>query len=287
MLINENQRDWVTFLPVLLFAYRTTVNSSTGFSPFRCLYGREARQPSEQWIEDFKTTSQDTIDTYVEKLSKALLFTWQEAGTRIVRNQERVDDISVGKRLRIFQPYKVGDYFFLKTIAKRWLTEEGKKTYKLTRKLQMRYTGPHLVIEVKNPVIYKVLVNGKERMVHASKMKRDPAANRILEVYEDDILDIEDVNVEHEDMNDIELEGFEINEDGDYINEDDYEYEYDYEYEHDTYDYVNDDYRDLYEDENDGNDRFDENGNIVNQDVDMYNEDGNDSFHHDNTIEED
>ncbi len=54
---------------------------------------------------------------------------------------------------------------------------------------------------------------------------------------------------------------------------------------------MNDDYRDLYEDneanENDGNDRFDENGNIVNQDVDMYNEDGNDSFHHDNTIEED
>ena len=224
MFINENQKDssWVTFLPVLLFAYRTTINSSTGFSPFRCLYGREARQPSEQWIEDFKTTSQDTIDTYVEKLSKALLFTWQEAGTRITRNQEKVDDILIGKRVRIFKPYQVGDYFFLKSIAKKWLTDEGKKTYKLTRKLQMRYTGPHLVIEVKNPVMYKVKVNGKDRMVHASKMKRDPAANRLLEVYEDDILDVEDMNMEYENINDVEVEENDINEDGDYINEDEY-----------------------------------------------------------------
>jgi hypothetical protein len=108
----------------------------------------------------------------------------------------------------------------LKTIAKRWLTEEGKKTYKLTRKLQMRYTGPHLVVEVKNPAIYKVMVNGKERMVHASKMKRDPAANRVLEVYEDDILDMDEMDIEYENMNDIEVEENDMNEDGDYINED-------------------------------------------------------------------
>ena len=54
------------------------------------------------------------------------------------------------------------------------------------------------------------------------KMKRDPAANRLLEVYEDDILDVEDMNMEYENMNDIEVEGNDINEDGDYINEDEY-----------------------------------------------------------------
>ena len=102
----------------------------------------------------------------------------------------------------------------------------------------MRYIGPHLVIEVKNPIMYKIKVNGKDRMVHASKMKRDPAANRLLEVYEDDILDVEDMNMEYENINDVEVEENNINEDGDYINEEGY-YEDDMEEENDNEFYRN------------------------------------------------
>jgi hypothetical protein len=93
-------------------------------------------------------------------------------------------------------------------------------------------------------------------MVHASKMKRDPAANRVLEVYEDDILDMDDVDVEYENMNDIEVEEMDINEDGDYIN--------------DEGDYVNEDeyYRDYNDDEGD-----DTNNNDNNDNEDYINED--------------
>ncbi|GFX21296.1 transposon Ty3-G Gag-Pol polyprotein [Trichonephila clavipes] len=43
--IREYQRSWDRQLPFLLFAYREVPNTTTGVSPFRLLYGREARGP--------------------------------------------------------------------------------------------------------------------------------------------------------------------------------------------------------------------------------------------------
>ena len=195
---SENHRDWDRFLPLITHAYRTTVNAATGFSPFRALRGYEARQPSEDWIRDFRTTSQVTISEYVDKLSKVLLWTWEKIGTRIKKNEENIDNREAEKRVRLFRPFRVNELFFLKSVPKRFITDSEKKVWKLTRKLQHRYTGPHKIIEVKNPVVYKALVNGKEKMVHASKMKRDPAINKRFEVYEDDIIDIDEMPVERE-----------------------------------------------------------------------------------------
>ncbi|GFW78970.1 retrovirus-related Pol polyprotein from transposon opus [Trichonephila clavipes] len=43
--IREDPRRWDRQLPFLLFAYREVPNTTTGISPFRLLYGREARGP--------------------------------------------------------------------------------------------------------------------------------------------------------------------------------------------------------------------------------------------------
>ncbi|GFY05494.1 transposon Ty3-I Gag-Pol polyprotein [Trichonephila clavipes] len=43
--IREDPRSWDRQLPFLLFSYREVPNTTTGVSPFRLLYGREARGP--------------------------------------------------------------------------------------------------------------------------------------------------------------------------------------------------------------------------------------------------
>jgi hypothetical protein len=45
--VSENQDDWDLQLDAVLFGIRTKKHASTGFSPFRLLYHREARLPSQ------------------------------------------------------------------------------------------------------------------------------------------------------------------------------------------------------------------------------------------------
>ena len=160
-------------------------------------------------------------------MTEALLWTWETAGYRIRKNQETLDNCEPDKRVRLFRPFRVGEMFFMKSIPKRFLTDEAKKKWKLTQKLQHRYTGPHKVIEVKSPVVYKCLVNGKEKMVWAGKMKRDPASNKPFDAFEDDIVDLEqDIEPEYDDFEQVIAHRL-INNDQRAMEEENEEYDFD------------------------------------------------------------
>ena len=45
MYVSKNQKDWDEFIPLILFAHRTSVLDAIGDSPFYVLYGREPRLP--------------------------------------------------------------------------------------------------------------------------------------------------------------------------------------------------------------------------------------------------
>ena len=45
MYVARNQKDWDDFIPLILFAHRTSISEAIGDSPFSCLYGREPRLP--------------------------------------------------------------------------------------------------------------------------------------------------------------------------------------------------------------------------------------------------
>ena len=62
---NARQDDWDTFLTVVSFAYMTTVCLQTGYTPFFLLYGHEARQTCDNWINAFKKVP--TLPKYVKK----------------------------------------------------------------------------------------------------------------------------------------------------------------------------------------------------------------------------
>ena len=58
-LVNKEGKNWDRMLPYVLFAYREVPQSSTEFSPFELLYGREARGPldvlREEWEASMKS----------------------------------------------------------------------------------------------------------------------------------------------------------------------------------------------------------------------------------------
>ena len=43
---SENEQEWDLHLPMVMLAYRTSVQESTGCTPFYLMFGREARLPS-------------------------------------------------------------------------------------------------------------------------------------------------------------------------------------------------------------------------------------------------
>jgi len=58
-----------------------------------------------------------------------------------------------------------------------FLCADDEKKYKLSGKLQYRYTGPHMILTVINPVTYIASFDGFRRTVHANRMKRDSRRN--------------------------------------------------------------------------------------------------------------
>ena len=43
--VKENQRDWDSHIPKVLFAYRTALHESTSYSPYRVNFGRSPKLP--------------------------------------------------------------------------------------------------------------------------------------------------------------------------------------------------------------------------------------------------
>jgi hypothetical protein len=169
-----NQRKWDEFLPIVAWAYNTTVNHATGFTPFRALFGREARSPSDNWIEEFATHFNTDIFDYVTQITESLRHVWDVIATRTIEERDRVAASYEDKVCRAFAPFRIGEQFYYKAMTRRsFKSLDDEKTYKMSSKLQYRYTGPHTVTEVYNPVTYKASIDGFSRIVHANRMKRD------------------------------------------------------------------------------------------------------------------
>ena len=47
MAASDNERDWGLHIPMVMMAYRTSVQESTGCTPFYLMFGREGRLPAD------------------------------------------------------------------------------------------------------------------------------------------------------------------------------------------------------------------------------------------------
>lgn len=155
-LCSVTQRNWDIFLPVSLFAYRSTANSTIGMSPFHALYGFEPSMPNEIAFNVPKDGHK--LDEWMKMLRQ---LRWEIP--QIVRNHQEATQKPIDPKA--LYTFKQGDAVWVKKET----VEAGK-----TRKLSSRFSGPYIVMErtsLQNYTLIHALTN-KQKRVHVSKLKK-------------------------------------------------------------------------------------------------------------------
>jgi len=106
------KRDWDLVLPLVSLAYRTTVHTSTGFTPFEALHGFEPRMPFDAWCtwnEDkgAKSTEMSGLQERMRQIYSAIKVAHDDAVSRNQSNREsthRERDFGPGDIVLRFAP---------------------------------------------------------------------------------------------------------------------------------------------------------------------------------------
>lgn len=86
--IHTEKKQWDKLLNYALFAIRTTLSTTTGFSPSYLMYGKELRTPCQNLVIQ-NTTSTQNYHIYAEELDKQLSLVTKHASNNIKQSQLR------------------------------------------------------------------------------------------------------------------------------------------------------------------------------------------------------
>ena len=157
----ERPKDWDRYVNPLLFAYRESVQESTGFSPFELLFGRVVRGPlgilRELWTGDVDEPETKTKYQYVLDLKDRLEATCQVAQESLSKSAEKYRRQYNRKAKK--RKFEVGDGVLL------LLPSDNNK-------LLMHWQGPFKVVQKVGQMDYKIDMNGKIKTFHANLLKR-------------------------------------------------------------------------------------------------------------------
>jgi hypothetical protein len=167
-----DQSDWDMYLPAVGLLYNTTVNLSTGYTPYFLMYGRECRMPS--FTHMVKTNLECKVDVLKEDLVYGLVKSMEEYWTitseKVFAGSLRHN--AVVRKPREFKEYEPGQEFYKihrpTTVFK---DADSKETYKISRKLLDRHVGPYRIVRKISPVLYDAEVEGKMERVHAENIR--------------------------------------------------------------------------------------------------------------------
>eukprot|EP00111_Clytia_hemisphaerica_P016400 TCONS_00048555-protein len=154
---DKQQEDWDKYLPMILFAYRTSVNESRNFSPFLLNYGYEATLPINT---EFNRDDPDYLNlpAYAGWLKETLSEFWQASKENLEKSQLADHQ----RNVQYESPYDVGDNVFVR---------KQKRTKGKSFKLEKIWLGPFIIKKAKHP-IYQLAMKGRPKWIHYDRLKR-------------------------------------------------------------------------------------------------------------------
>lgn len=147
------KNDWDSYIPYCIFFYKTAVNSSTNFTPFRLVYGREAVIPSEFANEKVP----ETFNKYLDNLFSRLTYT---------QSQARQNLENAKNRCKYYYDRHLNPRVFNRTDLV-YFYKDAKNS-----KFDPHWAGPYEVARVFNDLNVEIKTKGtKTKIVHANKLR--------------------------------------------------------------------------------------------------------------------
>ena len=160
--VGDNPADWENYIHKLCFAYNTSVHSSTGYSPFFLMFGRQAAIPVDLMYPLRREEEDKELPDFVQELKKRLQDAY--ASVRVHCQSEHLRQKAIYDRKAHGEQLKEGDlvWLFLPAVPR------GQ-----CRKLFHPWTGPYTVVKNMGSCTYKIKNQrgGRYQIVHFDRLK--------------------------------------------------------------------------------------------------------------------
>lgn len=159
--VADNQRDWDIWLPCVLLAYRSAKQCSTGLSPFRLKFGREARLPADVTLGMPDKEPVRLATEYVTEVEKKQQQAKEIVDIQLAASQQR-QARNDGSTVTI--QYEPGDLV--------WLHQTALKAG-LSPKLSSPWSGPYRVMTCYDNSTFRIkpVSGGRVQRVHHDRIK--------------------------------------------------------------------------------------------------------------------
>ena len=86
--VNDKKNNWAEFLPLLQFAYNSSVHATTKFSPFELTYGRQPRLPLDLLTHSAKLDLYLSMGSYAEHIQTQLAIAYEKVAENMINLSE-------------------------------------------------------------------------------------------------------------------------------------------------------------------------------------------------------
>jgi transposase InsO family protein len=167
--LKDPDEDWDEHIPMILNSYRTTPHTTTKFTPFYLMFGREQYTTSDIALDNIKPTLSKLTEKKVEQLHQ--IETIQNLHTSLKQAKTHMDQ-SFNKNKKIYKTndphFKVNDWVLVYDEKISLFKKHGKK-------ISPKWIGPFRIKEIRDEVNAKLISqHGYELrgLIHLNRCKK-------------------------------------------------------------------------------------------------------------------